>query len=177
ALGFLPGGLLVMASATRMGVVLERVDTAKLIFAGLSAFVLAYLLFLRVDPGMNYASFLLPTMLLIGVGFALAFPSINAQATAGVAPHEQGLASGLVNTSIQVGGAVVLAVVSAIIGDQRRIAHDALIPHMAATIAVVAAVSAVGMLVTAGALVARRRAVRRVQAEADELCEVTAVAA
>ena len=36
-------------------------------------------------PGMSYANFLLPTMLLLGVGFALAFPSINAQATAGVA--------------------------------------------------------------------------------------------
>ena len=55
-------------------------------------------------------------MLLLGFGFALTFPSINSQATAGVADHEQGLASGLVNTSVQVGGAAMMAVVTAIIG-------------------------------------------------------------
>ncbi len=160
ALGFLPAGLLVVASATRMGVLLERVDTAKLIFAGLSAFVLAYLLFLRVEPGMNYVSFLLPTMLLIGVGFALSFPSINAQATAGVAEHEQGLASGLVNTSIQVGGAIVLAIVSAVIGNQQKAVHGELLPHMATTIAVVVGVSTVGLLLTAAVVFAQRRAAR-----------------
>jgi MFS family permease len=160
ALGFLPGGLIVVASATRMGAVLERVDTAVLILGGLAAFVLAYLLFLRVDPGMHYANFLLPTMILIGIGFALAFPSINAQATAGVAEHEQGLASGLVNTSIQVGGAVVLAVVTAVIGDQQRTVPGRLIPHMAATIAVVVGVSSIGLLLTALVLVGKRRSAR-----------------
>ena len=157
ALGFLPAGLLVVASATKMGAVLERVGTPRLIFGGLSAFVLGYLLFLRVQPGMNYASFLLPTMLLLGVGFALSFPSINAQATAGVAPHEQGLASGLVNTSIQVGGAIVLAVVTAIIGNKPAAAPGELLPGMATTIAVVVGVSAVGLLVTGAVLVAGRR--------------------
>jgi MFS family permease len=156
ALGFLPGGLLVAASATRMGAVLERVPTATLIFAGLSAFVAGYLLFLRVDPGMGYANFLLPTMVLIGIGFALAFPSINAQATAGVAAHEQGLASGLVNTSIQVGGAIVLAIVTAIIGTGARTQPGHLLPHMTATIAVVVGVSLIGLLVTAVVLIRRR---------------------
>jgi MFS family permease len=57
-------------------------------------------------------------MLLIGVGFALCFPSLNIQATAGVADAEQGLASGLVSTSFQVGGAICLAVVSAVVTSQ-----------------------------------------------------------
>jgi MFS family permease len=160
ALAFLPAGVLVMSSATRMGVVLERVDTAKLIFGGLLAFVVAYLLFLRVQPGMNYADFLLPTMLLLGVGFGLAFPSVNAQATAGVPPHEQGLASGLVNTSIQVGGAIVLAVVSAIIGNRPAAAPGELLPGMATSVAVVVGVSAFGLLVTAAVLMGKRRAQR-----------------
>jgi MFS family permease len=165
ALGFLPAGLLVVASATKMGTVLERVGTPRLIFGGLSAFVLGYLLFLRVQPGMNYVNFLLPTMLLLGVGFALSFPSINAQATAGVAPHEQGLASGLVNTSIQIGGAIVLAVVTAILGNRPPAAAGELLPGMATTIAVVVGVSALGLLVTAGVLLARRRAEARAAAE------------
>jgi MFS family permease len=101
-------------------------------------------------------------MLLLGLGFALAFPSINAQATAGVAEHEQGLASGLVNTSIQVGGAVVLAIVTAIIGDNSQSAPGQLIHGMTATIALVVGVSALGLILTAGAIVAKRRAARLV---------------
>jgi sugar phosphate permease len=172
ALGFLPAGLLVMASATRMGAVLERVDTAVLIFGGLLALLAGYVLFLRVSPSMSYANFLLPTMLLLGVGFALAFPSINAQATAGVAEHEQGLASGLVNTSIQVGGAVVLAVVTAIIGDNPTAVHGELLPGMATTIAVVVGVSSVGLLLTGALILARRRADRAVPVEMGPIAAV-----
>jgi sugar phosphate permease len=106
---------------------------------------------------MNYANFLLPTMLLLGVGFALSFPSINAQATAGVAPHEQGLASGLVNTSIQVGGAIVLAIVTAIIGNRPAPAHGQLLPGMASAIGVDVAVAGLGLLLTAVVLVAKYR--------------------
>jgi MFS family permease len=156
ALGFLPAGLIVVASATRMGELLERVDTLVLILGGLLAFVAGYALFLRVQPSMGYFDFLLPTMVLLGVGFGLAFPSINAQATAGVAEHEQGLASGLVNTSIQIGGAVVLAVVTAIIGASPKGQPGQLIPGMAATIGVVVGVSSLGLVVTLVAIVRKR---------------------
>ena len=54
-------------------------------------------------------------MLLIGLGFTLGYAALNVQATAGVADHEQGLAAGLVQTSFQIGGAVVLAAVSAVV--------------------------------------------------------------
>jgi sugar phosphate permease len=177
AFGFLPAGLLVVASATRMGAVLERVDTAVLIFGGLLALLAGYVLFLRVSPSMNYANFLLPTMLLLGVGFALAFPSINAQATAGVAEHEQGLASGLVNTSIQVGGAIVLAVVTAIIGDNPTTVHGELLPGMATTIAVVVGVSSVGLLVTGAILLNRRRVLRAALVEVPAAVPLAAAAA
>jgi EmrB/QacA subfamily drug resistance transporter len=158
ALGFLPAGLIVVASAPRIGLLLERLRTTVLIMLGLLAFVTAYALFLRVDPSMPYASFLLPTMLLLGIGFALCFPAVNAQATAGVADHEQGLASGLVNTSIQVGGAIVLAVITAIIGNGgSRPAHDhRLLPHMTTALTVVVGVSVLGLLVTAMRLRPRR---------------------
>ncbi len=169
ALGFLPAGALVVASAPKMGGVLARVDTPKLIFAGLAAFVLGYLLFLRVAPSMNYANFLLPTMLLLGVGFALAFPSINAQATAGVAEHEQGLASGMVNTSIQIGGAVVLAVVTAILGNRGPAVPGELLPGMTATIAVSVGVSTFGLALTGVLLYSRRRATRGAPLALDTL--------
>jgi hypothetical protein len=59
------------------------------------------------------------------MAFALGFPSINVQATAGVGDGEQGLAAGLVQTSGQVGAALVLAITTAIItGDGRPVAHS-----------------------------------------------------
>jgi len=157
AFGFLPAGLLVMASAPRMGAILERFDTALLIFGGLLAFVVGYTLFLRTSPGDNYFNFLLPTMLLLGVGFALAFPSINAQATSGVQAHEQGLASGLVNTSIQIGGAIVLAVATAILGNGGKRVPGELLPGMSTVIGVSVGVSAVGLLLTGFVLATKRR--------------------
>jgi hypothetical protein len=53
-------------------------------------------------------------MILAGLGFALAYGPLNIAATNGIAPQEQGLAGGLVNTSFQFGGALVLAVVTAV---------------------------------------------------------------
>ena len=57
---------------------------------------------------------MLPTFLLAGLGFALAFGPLNVAATNGIAAEEQGLAGGLLNTSFQFGGALVLAIVTAV---------------------------------------------------------------
>ena len=159
ALGFLPAGILVVASVVKMGSVLQRFDTRLVIAAGLTSFAIGYALFLRVSPGMAYANFLLPTMLLLGLGFALCFPSINSQATAGVADHEQGLASGLVNTSLQIGGAVMLAVISAVIGAGDTVAEpDALLPGMTTAIQVIVGLTVVGVLSTLAVVGFRRPA-------------------
>ncbi len=163
ALGFLPAGLLVVASSTRIDRVLARFRTQVLIAAGMGSFLLAYVLFLRVDPGLGYAALLLPTMLLLGVGFALTFPSINAQATSGVADHEQGLASGLVNTSVQIGGAVVLAVISAILVNASASEGPAqvgqLMPGMVTGLKVIAVFTAVGVAASLVTLLLRSPAV------------------
>jgi MFS family permease len=115
AVAFLPGGLIVAFAAPNIGPLVDRFGARRVLVAGLVAFTAGYALFLRVDAGFGYWAVLLPTMLLIGTGFALAFPSFNIAATNGVANHEQGLASGLVNTSFQIGGALVLAVTTAIV--------------------------------------------------------------
>jgi MFS family permease len=115
ALAFLPGGLLVALGAPRMATVITRYGTAKPIVASAVAFSAGYALFLPVDATPYWIGFL-PSMLLIGLGFALGYASLTVQATAGVSDHEQGLAAGLVQTSFQFGGAVVLAAVSAVVG-------------------------------------------------------------
>ncbi len=172
AFGFLPAGILVVASVVKMGSVLERFDTRLVIAAGLTSFALGYALFLRVSPGMSYANFLLPTMLLLGLGFALCFPSINSQATAGVADHEQGLASGLVNTSLQIGGAVMLAVISAVIGaGDGPTQPDALLPGMTTAIQVIVGLTVVGVLSTLAVIGFRRPAPELVPATADRELE------
>jgi len=62
----------------------------------------------------SFASDLLPGYLMVGVGMAFAFIPMSIAALAGVAPHEAGLASGLINTSQQIGGAVGVAVASTV---------------------------------------------------------------
>ena len=106
------------------------------------AFAAGYALFLRLGESSRYVGLFLPTMLLLGVGFALSFPALNMQATNGIADHEQGLASGLVNTSFQVGGAIGLAIVTRG-GDRehrRRDGHGLLLDGFRPAIAVVTGV-------------------------------------
>ena len=115
ALALLPAGLLVVATAPFADKFIDRFGAPRLIVVGLAALTLGYILFLRVGTTPNYAVDILPSILLLGVGFALAFPSINVQATAGIRNSEQGLAAGLIQTSTQVGAALVLAVTTAVI--------------------------------------------------------------
>jgi EmrB/QacA subfamily drug resistance transporter len=76
-----------------------------LILAGLGVFTQA-----PVDGG--YALHVLPVMILLGTGAGLCFPSLMTLAMSGATPQDAGLASGLVNTSAQVGGALGLAVLA-----------------------------------------------------------------
>ena len=115
ALAFLPAGILVSFGAPYAGRIVDRFGTTKPITVGMLSFVLGYVLFLGLDIDSAYATAILPTILLAGVGFMLAFGPLNMAATAGVKDQEQGLASGLVNTSFQVGGAIGLAIVTAVI--------------------------------------------------------------
>jgi EmrB/QacA subfamily drug resistance transporter len=115
ALAFLPGGLIVAFGAPQAGKIVDRFGTTRPIAAGMLSFVIGYVLFLGLDINSAYAAAILPTIVLAGFGFMLAYGPLNVAATNGVADHEQGLASGLVNTSFQVGGAVALAIVTAVI--------------------------------------------------------------
>jgi MFS family permease len=157
ALAFLPGGLIVAFVSPRVGPLADRFGTEKVIAVGLAAFVLGYALMLRIHDTLTYASVFLPTMVLIGIGFALCFPMMNIQATAGVADHEQGVASGLVQTSFQVGGAIVLAVVTAIVSSNGSAAPSSVVDSYRVALEVVTGVSAVGLLVVLGGLLTTRR--------------------
>jgi MFS family permease len=115
AVAFLPAGLLVAFGGPRTGALVNRFGAARVVIAGLTCFAVGYALFLRIGLTPDYPAVILPSMILLGLGFALAFPALNIQATTGVHDDEQGLASGLVQTAFQVGGAITLAVVTAVI--------------------------------------------------------------
>jgi EmrB/QacA subfamily drug resistance transporter len=113
-LAIFPGGLLVAVLAPRIAPLVMRFGVRRLVTAGLASTAVGYALFLPIGLDSPYATAILPTMVFAGFGFALAYGPLNIAATNGVAPEEQGLASGLVNTSFQFGGALILAVVTAV---------------------------------------------------------------
>jgi MFS family permease len=78
----------------------------------ITASALFYLAHVRV--GGNFVHDLLPAFILMGLGMGATFISITIAATSGVQGHESGLASGLLNTAQQIGGAVGLAVLTGI---------------------------------------------------------------
>ena len=76
------------------------------------------LLFARTPVDGNYLTDLLPPLLLVGVGVGTSFPSLMTLAMSGAGPSEAGLASGIVNTSMQVGGAIGLAVLATLAAER-----------------------------------------------------------
>jgi EmrB/QacA subfamily drug resistance transporter len=113
-LAIFPAGLLVALLAPRVAPLVERFGPTRLIAAGLASTAVGYGLFLPIGADSGYLAAMLPTFLFTGLGFGLAYGPLNIAATSGVKPEEQGLAGGLVNTSFQFGGALVLALVTAV---------------------------------------------------------------
>ena len=114
-LAIFPAGVLVAFVSPRMATLIGRFGVRRLIVTGMVSIAAGYALFLPIGLHSSYALEMLPTFLLAGIGFALAFGPLNVAGTSGVAAEEQGLAGGLLNTSFQFGGALVLALVTAVI--------------------------------------------------------------
>jgi EmrB/QacA subfamily drug resistance transporter len=89
-----------------------RFGSKAVLQAGLVSLALGLVWMVRAPVGATYAVDLLPSMVLLGVGAGLSFPALMTLAMSGATPDESGLASGLVNTAVQVGGALGLAVLA-----------------------------------------------------------------
>ena len=92
----------------------NKVGVRPLIAGGMAILTVGLVLFAQVSAGGSYAANLLPGFLIIALGMALCFVPISIAALAGVSQAEAGIASGLINTSQQIGGAVGIAVLSTI---------------------------------------------------------------
>ncbi|WP_410674926.1 MFS transporter [Amycolatopsis sp. cmx-4-68] len=171
ALGFLPAALIVAFGSPRIEPLIDRVGTPRTIFAGVVAHVIGYALFLRIDEHSGYAGSVLPSMILLGIGFTLAFSSLNIQATAGISDSEQGLAGGLLNTSLQVGGAIGLAVVTAVLtaNGGREASPAALLTGLTPALSVVTGIAVLGLLVAISGLAAKKKTAEEPVAPEEDL--------
>jgi EmrB/QacA subfamily drug resistance transporter len=104
--------------ATRFGARSALLAGLPLIMAGLG-------LFARAGVHGSYLADVLPSMALLGIGAGIAFPSLMAVAMTGATPSDAGLASGLVNTTAQVGGALGLAVLATLSEARSRALSEA----------------------------------------------------
>jgi EmrB/QacA subfamily drug resistance transporter len=112
-LAYLPATLVMGTMSFRFSAQLNmRYGPKATLIPSMAAIAAGMLLFARTPVDASYALDLLPPMVLIGAGAGLGFPSLMTLAMSGATPQDSGLASGLVNTSVQVGGAIGLAVLA-----------------------------------------------------------------
>jgi MFS family permease len=91
---------------------ITRFGARNVLLPGVALMVPGLLLLTRAPVDGNYVVHLFPSMVLLGVGAGLSFPALMTLAMSGAKPGDAGLASGLVNTMAQVGGALGLALLA-----------------------------------------------------------------
>src|SRR4051812_7550019 len=112
-LAFLPTTLVMGTLSLRYSeALIMRFGAQRLLVPGLALIAGGLALYARVPVHGTYAVDILPALLLIGAGAAVCFPALMTLAMSGATPQDAGLASGLVNTTVQVGGALGLAVLA-----------------------------------------------------------------
>jgi EmrB/QacA subfamily drug resistance transporter len=102
-------GVLSLGFSARL---ITRLGARAVLLPGLVALVAGLVLLTGAPVGGDYVTDLLPALVLLGVGAGIAFPALVTLAMSGATPADSGLASGLVNTTQQVGGALGLAVLA-----------------------------------------------------------------
>ncbi len=168
SLALLPVGLLVVASAFVSDRLVDRFGTGPIIAVTMVIMAIGYLMYLRIDTAPAYLTVLLPAVLLVGIGW-VGFPAINIQATSGIDDDEQGLAAGVLQTAMQVGAAIVLAVTTAIIssGSHTDTSPAAALDNYRPGLQFAAGVAIVGALVALTAYLPKRKARKNAEAERE----------
>lgn len=114
-LAFLPMVVGMIAGSTQIGArLMTRVPPRMLMGPGFLVAAAGMLLLTRLDVGSSYFALILPAQLLLGLGMGTAFMPGMSLATHGVQPRDAGVASAMINTSQQVGGAIGTALLNTI---------------------------------------------------------------
>jgi EmrB/QacA subfamily drug resistance transporter len=175
-LAFLPAtivmGTLSLGFSERL---IMRFGPRRTLIPGVVAIAVGLLLFARTPVGGTYVIDLMPPMLLIGFGVGSAFPSLMTLAMSGATQSDSGLASGLVNTSMQVGGAIGLAVLATLATERTNSLISGGASHDAALNSGYHLAYLIGAVLVAVALVIGLAVLRSpAPAEAGEMAEVEA---
>jgi EmrB/QacA subfamily drug resistance transporter len=113
-LSYLPLAISIIVSAGIASQLVTKIGFKSVMAAGLALIAAALLWFSQISVHGSFVSDILGPSLLAAVGLGFAFVTTTIAAVSGVGEHEAGLASGLINTTQQIGGALGLAVLSAI---------------------------------------------------------------
>jgi EmrB/QacA subfamily drug resistance transporter len=113
-LAFLPMTLTIIVGSTVASRLTSRLGAKPLLVVGMAFQTVGLLLFAEISPHGSYVADVLAPSLLVAAGIGTAFVPVTIAAVAGVAPAEAGLASGLVNTSRLMGGALGLAILATV---------------------------------------------------------------
>jgi EmrB/QacA subfamily drug resistance transporter len=112
-LAFLPSTIAMGTMSLKLsGPLAMRYGPKATLLASLVSIGLGLVLFSLTPVDASYATQVMPATILIGLGAGLGFPSLMTLGMSGATPSDSGLASGLINTSVQVGGAIGLAVLA-----------------------------------------------------------------
>src|SRR5215831_3165673 len=156
---------MIASSGLAQGLV-TRAGAKLVLTAGLLGFAAAQVLFIRLPAAGSFTAHLLPGFLIVAVALGLAFVGDFIASATGVDPADAGLASGLINTSQQIGGAIGLAVTTTIAaGRAAALLHSGHPPAVAFTAGFHDAFTVTGVLALAAAVVAATL-IRRAQSAA-----------
>ena len=123
-LSYLPLALAIMLSAGIASSLVTKVGFKPILAAGMAFIAIGLVWFSQISVHGSFLADILGPSLFAAVGLGFAFVPVTIAAVSGVEDREQGLASGLINTSQQVGGALGLAVLAAIANSQIGNSHD-----------------------------------------------------
>ena len=169
-LAFLPFTAGIMVSAGFASNFAHRIGTRPIAVGGMILSSVGMLLLARLPVHGSYVADVLPSLLVSSLGLGCVFVPLTLIATTGLENEDQGLASGLFNTSQQVGGALGLAILSTFAASKTSSEHG--VSATASLVAGFHVAFAGGALFVVGGLVAllallRKQHVERIEAEAD----------
>jgi MFS family permease len=104
----------VVVAATAGAVVVERLGVRPVLITGLVVLTISLFGLAQADADSTFVTGLLPWFVLAGIGIGACFPAVQVAAFTGFTERDSGLASGLVNTSQEVGGAIGIAVLATV---------------------------------------------------------------
>ena len=119
-IAYLPLSLTIIGASAVASRLVDRFTPKPVLVAGLLITTGGFVLLATVSGHGDYESHVLPAMIILGVGPGMSFVAVTIAGTHGVAPKDCGLASGLLNTTQQVGGALGLAILSGVATSRTR---------------------------------------------------------